>query len=370
MAKSLKPVKVGIIGCGNISSAYIKGMQRFPILQIIRTADLVQERAKAQAEAFGIPKFGTTEELLADKDIELVVNLTVPKAHADINKKILAAGKHLHVEKPWAISLKDGKEVVKTAKTKKLLCGCAPDTFMGGGLQSTRYYIEKGFIGKPVSATAFMMCPGHESWHPSPEFYYEVGGGPLFDMGPYYLTAMVSLIGTIKSVTAMANVTFPTRLITSQPKNGTVVKVETPTHITASLEFDNGALGTMIMSFDVQSHRLPCLEIYGTEGTISAPDPNTFGGPIRWQSKSMTQSTEMKIPHGYTENMRGIGPADMGYAIRTGRKHRASGELGCHVLEVMAGALESAKTGKRVDIASADVRPAPLPLGLVAGMLD
>ena len=368
----LKKVKVGVIGCGNISGAYFSGMKRFGILDVVACADLELERAQAQAANFEIPRACPVKDLLADDAIELVVNLTVPKAHAPVNLDILAAGKSLHVEKPWATNRQEGAKVVSAAKAKKLLLGAAPDTFMGGGIQTARKLLDDGRIGQPVAATAFLMLAGHETWHPSPEFYYEPGGGPLFDMGPYYLHALINLLGPVKAVTAMARASFPTRLITSQPKYGKVVKVETPTHITASLEFASGVLATIIMSFDVKATRnFICLEVFGAEGSIQVPDPNTFGGPVRlYRSSEFTDWTDMALTHGNTENTRGIGPADMAYALRTGRPHRASGELGYHTLDIMQSILEAAKEGKRKSVASTCARPAALPIGLSPGTLD
>jgi len=215
-----------------------------------------------------------------------------------------------------------------------------------------------------------MTCHGHESWHPSPEFYYEVGGGPMFDMGPYYLTALVNLIGPVRQVSGMARITFPERLITSQPKYGKVVKVETPTHIAGTMEFANGAIGTVVMSFDVWAAQLPRIEIYGTEGTLSVPDPNTFGGPVRLYRPGNRDWMEIPLTHGYTENSRGLGVADMAAAIQTGRPHRASGDLAYHVLDVMQAFLDAAEAGRTVSIESTCERPRPLPLGLRHGQID
>lgn len=363
-------VKVGIIGCGNISGIYFKAGQTFDILDIVACADLDMDRAKAKAEEFNVPKACTVDELLSDPEIQIVVNLTVPKAHAEVSLAALEAGKNVHVEKPLAITRQDGRRVLETAKAKGLRVGCAPDTFLGGGLQTCRKLIDDGWIGQPVAATAFMMCHGHESWHPSPEFYYQAGGGPMFDMGPYYLTALISLIGPIRRVTGSARITFPERTITSAPKYGTKIKVEVPTHVAGVIDFDNGAIGTIVTSFDVWNAQLPRIEIYGTDGTLSVPDPNGFGGPVLIRRQGASEWSEIPLTHGYAENSRGIGVADMAYAILSGRPHRASGEMGYHVLDVMYAFHDASREGKHCVIESTCQRPAPLPLGLRHGTLD
>ncbi|MCY0903078.1 MAG: Gfo/Idh/MocA family oxidoreductase, partial [Firmicutes bacterium] len=274
-------VKVGIIGCGNISNAYFQGIPRFALVQVVACADLDMSRAQARAEQWHVTAC-TVEELLADPDIDIVVNLTIPVAHAKVCLAALEAGKHVYVEKPLAVSLEDGRLIMDTARARGLRVGSAPDTFLGGGLQTCRKLIDDGWIGTPIAATGFMMGAGHESWHPDPAFYYQVGGGPMFDMGPYYLTALVFLLGGIERVTGSARVTFPERTITSEPKRGTRIAVETPTHIAGVIDFTSGAIGTLITSFDIQAgtSAFPPLEIYGTEGSLRVPDPNTFGGSV------------------------------------------------------------------------------------------
>lgn len=366
----MRKVKVGIVGCGNISGIYFKAGQTFEILDIVACADLIPERAKVAAEKYNIPKACTTEELLADPEIEIVVNLTIPKAHAEVCLAALEAGKHVHVEKPLAVTREDGKKILEKAKEKGLRVGSAPDTFLGGGLQTCRKLIDDGWIGEPVAATAFMLCHGHESWHPDPEFYYKVGGGPMFDMGPYYLTALVSLIGPVKRVTGSTRITFPERTITSQPKFGTKITVDVPTHVAGVMEFANGAIGTIVTSFDVWSTTLPRIEIYGTEGTMIVPDPNGFGGPVMVRRMGATEWSQVPLTHGYAENSRGIGAADMAYAIQSGRKHRANGEMAYHVLDIMHGFHDASDSGKHYELQSTCERPAPLPLGLPGHALD
>jgi len=366
----MKPVKVGIIGCGAISEIYLQVNKTFEILDIVACADLVPERAAAKAEEHGIPKACSVEELLADPGIEIVVNLTVPKAHAEVALKALEAGKCVHNEKPLTVTREDGRKMLALAQKKGLLVGGAPDTFMGAGLQTCRKLIDDGWIGDPVGATGFMLCPGHEYWHPSPEFYYEIGGGPMFDMGPYYLTALISMIGPVASVTASAKSTYPERTIFSEPKKGKKVPVETPTHIAGILNFACGAVATLVTSFDVWGTTLPSIEIYGTQGSLLVPDPNGFGGVVKVKRMGLASWQEVPLSHGYAENSRGIGVADMAYALRTGRKHRANGEMAYHVLDVMHAFLDASEQRKYIDLESSCERPAALPLGLWPGTLD
>jgi predicted dehydrogenase len=366
----MEKVKVGIVGCGNISDIYLKNCtQTFEILEVVACADLIRERAEAKAEEYNI-KACSTEELLKDPEIGIVLNLTIPKAHAEVSLAALEAGKHVYSEKPLAVTREDGKKILEVAKAKGLLVGNAPDTFLGAGLQTCRKLIDDGWIGEPVAATAFMTCHGHESWHPDPEFYYEFGGGPMLDMGPYYLTALVSLIGPIKRVTGSARITFPERVITSAPKYGKRIKVETPTHIAGVLDFQNGAIGTIITSFDIWSAQLPWIEVYGSEGSLRVPDPNTFGGPVFVRRRDAKEWTEIPLTHGYAENSRGIGVADMAYAVSSGRLHRANGEMAYHVLDVMYGFLDASESGAHYNVASSCARPAALPIDLRHGQLD
>jgi len=365
-----KPVPVGIIGAGNISSIYLEMGQTFESMKIVALADLIPERAKAQAEKYGIDHVLTVDEMLADPNIEIIINLTIPIAHAEVAFKALHAGKSVYNEKPLAISREDAQKMLALAKEKGLLVGGAPDTFLGGGLQTCRKLIDDGWIGTPVAATAFMLCHGHESWHPAPEFYYKVGGGPMFDMGPYYLTALISLMGPVRRVTGSARVTFPTRTITSQPLNGTVVTVDVPTHVAGILDFASGAIATIVTSFDVWAHNMPCIEIYGTAGSMSVPDPNGFGGPVKVRRPDMDTWTEMPLSHGYAQNSRSLGVADMAAALRSGRAHRANGELCYHVLDIMHAIHDASMEGKHVELQSTCAQPTALPLGLSAGMLD
>ncbi|MCS7300634.1 MAG: Gfo/Idh/MocA family oxidoreductase, partial [Fimbriimonadales bacterium] len=266
-------MKVGVLGCGSISHTYLRVAQQFPEIEIVAVADVVPELAQERAQQFGVPLVLTPEALIEHPDIEIVLNLTPPKMHTPLNKAALQAGKHVYTEKPFGVNRNEAREVLQLAQQKGLYIGCAPDTVLGAGIQTCLKLIREGVIGEPVGAGAFMLCPGHESWHPNPEFFYQVGGGPMLDMGPYYLTALVTLLGAIRRVAGVSRITRPTRTITSEPKRGQVIPVETPTHITGAVEFANGAIAAVIMSFDVWAHRLPCIEIYGTEGTLGVPDP-------------------------------------------------------------------------------------------------
>lgn len=354
--------KVGIIGCGNISGIYLANLRRLPGVALVACADLDMGRARAKAAEHGI-RAATVDGLLADPAIDLVVNLTVPAAHAAVNRRALLAGKHVYAEKPLATRRADGAATLALARERGVRVGSAPDTFLGGGLQTCRKLLDDGVIGTPVAAVAFMAGHGPEGWHPDPEFFYKPGAGPMFDMGPYYLTALVSLLGPIVRVTGSTRISFPERIIGSGPKAGQRIGVETPTHIAGVLDFAGGAVATIITSFDVWAASLPRIEVYGSEGSLSVPDPNTFGGPVRIRLAQDQEWREMPLTHGYVENSRGLGVADMAAAIRAGRPHRADGELAFHVLDVMAAFEEASTAGRHVVIASGPPRPAPLPPG-------
>ena len=363
------PVKVGVIGCGDISRAYLENARTFHILDVVACADLYLERAQERAQEFHIPRACTVAELLADPEIELVINLTIPAAHAEIGLAALEAGKCVYNEKPLAIVRKDAQRMLGKAADKHLLVGCAPDTFLGGGLQTCRKVIDDGEIGEPIAASAFMLSHGHENWHPDPAFYYRIGGGPMFDMGPYYLTALIALMGPIRRVTGSTKITFPTRTITSKPHAGDEIEVTTPTHITGIMDFARGAVGTISTSFDVWSTTLPPIEIYGTQGTLLLPDPNSFGGPVRMRKAGEHTWRDVPLTHGYTKNSRGIGAADMAYALRSGRPHhRANGELAYHVLDSMCAFEDASREGKHIELTSTCVRPEPLPSRLAEQM--
>jgi predicted dehydrogenase len=362
-------VNIGVIGCGAISGIYLQAPNTFPILNITACADLDTAKAQAKAEEHNI-QARTVEELLADPEIEIVLNLTIPGAHAEIGLAALQHGKSVYSEKPLALTTEQGAPLLETAARNNLRVGCAPDTFLGGGLQTCRKLIDDGWIGEPVAATAFMMSHGHEHWHPSPEFYYKPGGGPMFDMGPYYLTALVHLLGPVRRVTGSTRTTFPQRTITSSPLTGTVIDVDVPTHVAGVLDFSAGPVATIITTFDVWASDLPRIEIYGTEGTLSVPDPNTFGGPVRLRRHRETEWSDQEIVFGYTANSRGLGLADMAHALCDQRPHRASGELAYHVLEIMEAIHTASDRDAHVLLQSTCERPALLPQDAVPGVID
>ena len=324
-------------------------------------SDLVLERAQEQAEAYGVPKACSPEELLADEEVEIVLNLTVPVVHAEVSMRALEAGKHVYTEKPLAVSLEDGWRMLEVATERDLLIGCAPDTFLGGGLQTCRQVLDEGIIGEPVAVSALMLTHGPEDWHPNPDFYYQPGAGPMFDMGPYYLTALTTLMGPVRRVTGSARATFPERMITSEPLAGTTITVNTPTHVAGVMDFESGAVGTLVTTFDVWSESQSRIDLYGTEGTLSLPDPNFADGPVRLWRSDEDAWTEVPLTHPYSGNSRGIGLADMAQAVRSGRPPRASGELGMHVLDVIHAFLDSSERGEHVAVGSSFQRPEPLP---------
>ncbi|MBK7404401.1 MAG: Gfo/Idh/MocA family oxidoreductase [Phycisphaerales bacterium] len=354
------PLRVGLVGCGNISDIYITNARRLGGYTVVACADLDHDRARAKAAQHGIPAALTVDALIAHPEVELVLNLTPPAAHAAVGLAAAEAGKHVYNEKPLAIDIADARRLVETAKRRGRLVGCAPDTVLGAGYQTVRRLIDEGTIGTPVGAVGCMMYSGPERWHPDPEFFYKRGAGPLFDMGPYYLTAMMTLFGPVRRVASFARVTTPEREITSEPKKGGMIRVETPTHVCASIEFVSGPIATLIMSFDVWTHSLPCMEIFGGEGTITAPDPNGFGGPIKLRVRDEKEAREVPLDEGHAENSRGLGVIDLAAAVAEGRPPLASGELALHVLETMHAILESAASGASVTISSRVAQPPPL----------
>ncbi len=362
--------KVGLIGCGNISQAYFNGLKMFNFLETAACADLNMEAAEAKAKENNV-KAMDVGSLLADPGIDIVVNLTVPKVHAEVSLRALEAGKHVHSEKPLAISVEDAAKVVKLAKKKGLRAGCAPDTFMGAGLQTCRKLIDDGFVGRPIGGTAFMLGRGPEGWHPNPSFFYDIGGGPMLDMGPYYITALVHLLGPVKAVSAIAAASFKERLATCKEHFGEKIPVKVPTHNSGTLLFESGAIVTVAISFDVWKHNHGSpIEIYGSEGSLQVPDPNTFGGPVKLFRPGNETWSDCALTHAHSKNSRGIAVADMALAIKKKRPHRCSADLALHALEVMAAFEESSKSGAQVKIKSPCEQPKAVPAGLPEGMLD
>lgn len=353
MNVTVEKMKAGIIGCGNISAIYLENLKNNPVIEVVAVADLIRERAQERADEFNIANVYNVDELLQNNEIELVLNLTVPGSHAMTDLAALEAGKHVYAEKPLAISLEDGRKVVELAEEKGLYVGSAPDTFLGSGIQTARKAIEDGLIGKPIAATSFFMGGGPEAWHPNPEFFYVAGGGPMFDMGPYYLTALITLLGPIRRISASAGIQIADRKIGSGPKEGTALQVETPTHLAGTIDFAEGAIATMITSFDIRgASDLPRIEIYGTEGTLSVPDPNYFNGEVKVRRYGQDTWETIKPVFESGQNERGIGVTEMVESIRAGREHKASGKLAYHVLEAMHSFQRSSLEGKHIHLES------------------
>ncbi len=364
----MKSLNVGLIGCGNISDAYLTGVARFPVLKIVACADINHNAAAEKAENYDLQSV-SVDALLADPGIDIVLNLTTPQHHVDVGVASLQAGKHAYSEKPLGVSLAEAGRLVDLARENGLRVGCAPDTFLGGAHQTARRMIDEGVIGDPVAGTAFMMVPGHESWHPNPDFYYKPGGGPLMDMGPYYLTDLINLLGPVASVCGTAKASHASRTIGSGDRQGETIDVEVPTHLSALLTFENGAAVTLVTSFDVHKHDHRPIEIYGTQGSMIVADPNLFGGDILI-SDAAGEWKQADQQHRYGDgNFRIIGLADMAEAILKQRPHRASLELSLHVLEVMESISISAQTGQAVTMKHQCKQPLPLQAALPAGQL-
>lgn len=354
-------MRTAIIGCGNISDIYLKNLVSAKNVRVVAVADKIAERADEKAKQYHLESM-SVDQLLNDTSIELVVNLTIPAAHAEISARALTAGKHVYGEKPLALTTSEGQQLLELSRVHKRRIGSAPDTVLGTGIQTARKLIDDGWIGDPVAATAFVVGHGHESWHPDPDFYYQPGGGPLFDMGPYYLTALFQLMGPVRRVTSIAAQTFAERVIQSEPRRGERIIVRTPTHVAGNLEFDNGAVATLITSFDVWHAELPQIEIYGSEGTLSVPDPNGFSGPVRMRRYDGTEWVPMPWLSGPTGRARGCGVVDLVDAIREERMARTDGRIAFHVLEVMESLLSSSVEGQHREIASRPERPLAMPM--------
>lgn len=352
-------ITCAIIGCGNISDTYITNLKRFPTIELKYCCDIIDEKAIEKSEKYNLT-YKNLNDIYASEDIDLIVNLTNPSSHFEVSLKAIEHGKHVYTEKPLATTYEEAELLVEKAKEKGLSIGCAPDTFFGGVWQTARKLIEDGWIGKPISATAFMLCRGHESWHPSPEFFYKPGGGPLFDMGPYYLTTLVFLLGPIKEVFAYGKKTFDKRTITSKEKFGASIDVEVLTHINTVIKFENEVLCSMIMSFDTWAHCLPYIEVYGEYGSLSLPDPNCFGGTIKYYNQYTQRWSEVPTIYDVFDNLRGIGIADMAEGIKNNKPFRTHFEIGLHILEVMEKILESAIKATPLSIETRCTPPSPI----------
>jgi predicted dehydrogenase len=352
-------VRIGLVGCGKISGAYLETLHLFPSVETVACADLDPARARATAEAFAIPRTGSAEDVIGADDVELVLNLTPPLAHADVTRAALAAGKHVYVEKPLAVARDEGVTLLSEADARGLRIGCAPDTFLGGAWQTARALVDAGAIGQPFAGRATMLTRGHESWHPDPEFFYRPGGGPLFDIGPYYLTALVFLLGPIRRVTGLARQGVSARVVGSGPRAGSRFPVETETHVAALVEHENGAVVTLTTSFDTCAEE-SSFELWGTDGTLALADPNRFDGEIGLRVGGLESFAPMPPRAGPVGAARGFGLADLVAAHAEGRQHRASGELAFHVLDVMTGILVAAREGRMVELSSRVERPRPV----------
>jgi predicted dehydrogenase len=362
-------LRIGIVGSGFISRADLRAAQDFPDIRIVACSDVNFAAAEDKANEFRI-QAQSVEELLANPEIDLILNLTVPQSHGTVSLRAIDAGKHVYSEKPLALSVKEAKELLSAAEAKAKRVGVAPDTFLGGGQQTARALIDDGKIGMPIGGTAFILLPGHEHWHPNPDFFYQPGGGPVFDMGPYYLTALVNLLGPIRRVISIGRRTFDDREIQSGPRKGERIPVPILTHFNTLLEFQEGPVVSFHASFDVQNHTHSPIEIYGTKGTLQVPDPNTFGGPVRLLIRGKSPA-DIPLTHGFSDrNYRILGVAEMEKAIKQRQPHRASGELGYHVLEVMEAIVEGGGSGSPIEISSRCERPAALPSQPRLGILE
>ena len=370
----MQPVKLGIVGCGVISDAYLKGAARSKLVAVKSCTDLVPEMAAAKAAAYGIGAVGI-EELLADPEIEILINLTVPLAHAEISLRAVAAGKHVYSEKPLATTLPEGRELSAAARAKGVRLGAAPDTFLGAGHQAVRRAIDAGRIGRVVAGAACFASHGMETWHPNPFFFYKRGGGPILDIGPYPVTQLVNLLGPVESVTAHTSRGFATRIVTSEPRSGEVIEVEVPTMVNGALAFANGANVGITVGWEVWKHAREPIELYGSEGSLLNPDPNFFGGTPRlserngdWQDLPIDAhpfgvANRQMRSGAWVADYRILGVLDMAQAIREGRPHRANGDLALHVLEVLTALERSSVEGQRVRIETICERPEAVPLG-------
>lgn len=365
-------IKIGIVGCGAISDIYLKNItEMYRGIQVVRTCDIVEERARNAAEQYGIQKYSSDmNDVMADPEVDIVLNLGRTYDHYEISTAALNAGKHVYSEKPLGITMDEGRALVALAKEKKRYLGCAPDTFLGGSFQTCRKLIESGMIGDVLGASCAMVCRGHESWHPNPDFYYKPGGGPMLDMGPYYITVLVNLLGGVKRVAGMCKKSFPERIITSEPHYGETIRVDVDTYVNGFMEFENGAIGSIFTTFDVYDSKLPDMEIYGSEGTLQVPNPDWFGGEVKLYRPETKEYTLIPPMFPYDGNCRGLGLADMARAIETGRTARANCGQALHVLEVMLGIIESGRKGTFVDIESRYEKPPMMKSGQLLGVIE
>ncbi|MGC0141707.1 Gfo/Idh/MocA family protein [Pseudactinotalea sp. Z1732] len=356
-----QPLNVGIIGCGNISRQYLDNLRRLGNLNLTAVSDVHEPAARAVADAEGVPALQVTDLLQADT-VDVVLNLTTPTAHAPLALAAFEAGKHVYLEKPFATTPTEAEELMSATTDTGLRLGSAPDTVLGTGIQTARALVDEGRIGAPVGATAFMLAPGHEFWHPNPAYYYAAGGGPLLDMGVYYLTALVTMLGPVRTVAAMAGRARTERIVPEgAPRAGEVLPVSVDTFTSALLQHAGGAISTLVVSFDVVATEVPRIEVYGAEGSIAVPDPNQFDGDVRL-GRVGSEFTPVAPLAGYRDAGRGYGLADMARAVDDGGPHRQSAELGFHVHEVMDRIAQAAEQQAVLTVHSTCERPAPVPL--------
>jgi predicted dehydrogenase len=354
----VSPVGIGVIGCGNISNQYLKNLSAFPDVAVVTCADLDPERARAQAAAYGVPRWGSPADALADPGVDLIVNLTVPAAHAGVTADAIAAGRHVWSEKPLTLDVASGRALLDQAKAAGVRIGCAPDTVLGAGLQSARRLIDAGGIGTPLTALTLLQSPGPQSWHPDPEFLFAPGAGPLFDLGPYYLSALATLFGPATRVAAVGRRPRGERVIGAGPRAGAAFAVAVPTYVSALAEYAAGQAATLLFSWDSPLARAGFVEITGTEATLAVPDPNRFDGDLRLRRAGDDEWTV--IPAQGAAAGRGSGVVDMVRAIAAGTPHRAGGELALHVLEMMTAIERSASTAAFETVTTRFAVPASL----------
>ena len=364
-------MRIGLIGCGNISATYFKNVPLFKGMEVGACADINPAAAKRAEEQWGVKALGV-DELLKDESIDAVVNITIPAAHCEVSCLILEAGKHVYSEKPLGLDMAEGRRIEAAAAAAGKVACSAPDTYLGGAHQLARAAIDDGAIGRVTSGSCHVMNPGMEMWHPNPDFFYQRGGGPILDLGPYYVTNLVNLLGPVKRLAAMENKAWDERTITSQPRAGEKVKVEVATTLLALLEFASGAKVTLAASWDVWAHRHANMELYGTEGSLYVPDPNFFDGEVVKAGRDGETATLPPGDHplyvtnekhehmGKLANWRAVGLAEMAAAVAAGREPRCSLGRSLHVLEVMAGVLDGAAAGRFVEMETSCERPAPL----------
>ena len=374
-----KELGVGILGCGNISATYFSLAPMFKGIRVLACADINAAAAAARAEEYGVTAQGV-DDLFANDEIDVIVNLTIPAAHYDMSRRALEAGKHVYSEKPLVLSVDEDKELGRLAAEKGLAVGCAPDTFLGGAHQRARKYIDEGGIGRVTSGTCHVMSPGMEMWHPNPDFFFLPGGGPVLDLGPYYIANLINLIGPVKQVAALTSMANETRTITSEPRRGEIIPVKTPTNIHALLEFESGATVSLAASWDVWAHRHSPMELYGTEGSLFVPDPNFFGGTVEAAGRDGAVEVldlgdhpfgkaNQNLDKGGRANYRTAGLADMAMGLIEGRDARCSLERALHGVDVMAAILRSGETGAFVPLSTTCTQPAALDAEAAAALL-